>query len=62
MDTIKKIAKQSQMIINKDNGQLLIIKGNNKTDYYDGHVVKQRQMHDLLCHPSNNSFCKWFMK
>jgi hypothetical protein len=47
MGTIKEIAKQTQMIINKGSGQLLTIKGNNKTDastyYLDGHVVKQRQ-------------------
>jgi hypothetical protein len=47
MGTIKEIAKQTQMIINKGIGQLLTIKGNNKTDastyYLDGHVVKQRQ-------------------
>ena len=32
MDIIKEIAKQSQIKINKDNVQLLTIKGNNKTN------------------------------
>ena len=52
MGTIKEIAKQTQMIINKGSGQLLTIKGNNKTDastyYLDGHVVKQRQNASIL--------------